>query len=215
MDGTEILFKMKKDGYVPQNNKEKEFVQKLQEEKFAYREKDTSNYKLYDGVCVDEGIEKIVLSSYPQINYLGLFYDRNNFGGVLEIKPKNVHILLNYLAKLEFIDWQKVLGDFKLGEVVKVAIVGYGKNNKNEALEVELPPTIKNIMYKKGKTCFTISMAKNAKERESSDLEFKPIRRSTIDMKLGVNTSQGTFFDKEELDNAKREYVILKTDFYN
>lgn len=47
------------------------------------------------------------------------------------------------------------------------------------------------------------------------NLDFKPIRRSMVKAKLGVYTTLGIFYNKDELDNAKKELIIDKTEFYN
>lgn len=217
MDGTEILFTMKDRGYTPQNKKENEFVNDLVGEGFATIDRETRQYKLLPNVIVEDGIEKIKLSCLPQIKYLGLFFEKNNFIPALEVRPNNVHILLNYLGALKFIDWKRALGEHRLGDMIEFDIVGYGKNDNNEGYKVELPQSARDLYYSKDKKepCFTIGLSKRGRERDTSSLEFKPIRRSVSKAKLGVLTSLGVFYNKEELDNAKKELVIDKTEFYN
>ena len=217
MDGTEILFKMKDCGYVPQNNKEREFVNNLTSSHFAFKDRETNLYKLQSSVMVEDGIEKITLSCLPQVIYLGLFFEKNNFIPSLEVKPDNIHLQLNYLGALKFIDWKRVLDGHSLGETIELFITGYGKNDNNEGYKVELPQSARGLFYSKDhkEPCFTIGLSKRGKERDTMNLDFKPIRRSMVKAKLGVYTTLGIFYNKDELDNAKKELIIDKTEFYN
>lgn len=214
MDGVEILYKLKNTGYNPENRKESEFIDLLKGNGFIAYDFTNRVNKLQDGVIIEESVDEINLMLAPKIFSLDLFLPSNNFTPTLEKKIAQPHIRLNGLSTFERIDWTKILGDHLLGEDVDVSIIAYGKNSSNEGFQVELPEKAKSLCYFKGNPVFTTGLSKGAKEKDTQNLEFKPIRRSAVKTKLGVMTNFGAVYDLAELSTVKKVLKINKADFY-
>ncbi len=218
MDGIEILNKLKTTGYKPENSKEEEFIYALKSNGFVFFDKALSLFKLQPDTIIEDGVEEVRLSLNAKVQSLGLFALNNNFRPSLERVVAEPFLQLNYLGLMEDIDWVKVLGEHSLGETFDCVVVGYAKSSDNEAYQVELPNSVKPLRYCKNKRAdnpyFTVSLSKRGKERDSSLLEFTPIRRTLCKMRLGVKTSQGIFFNKEDIQNAGVSMTINKASFY-
>ncbi len=219
MDGIEILHKLKEVGYKPENAKEEEFIYNLKENGFVFFDRANNLFKLQPETKIEDGAYDVTLTLDAKIQSLALFALNNNFRPSLERVVKNPNVQLNYLGLMDEIDWDKILGDHKLGEEVDCVVVGYAKSPENEAYQVELPASIKSLQYCKNKRasnpCLTVALSKKGKERDSALLEFSPVRRTLIKMRLGVRTSQGVFFEKEQLSNSKLTMKINKAEFYS
>ena len=218
MDGIEILNKLKTAGYKPENSKEEEFIYSLKSNGFIFFDRETSLFRLQPETVIEDDVEEVRLSLDAKVQALGLFALNNNFRPSLEKVVSQPFVQLNYLGLMDEVDWKKVLEDHTLGETVDCVILGYGKSNNNEAYQVELPSSIKSLRYCKNKRAdnpyFTVSLSKRGKERDSSLLEFTPIRRTLCKMRLGVKTSQGVFFSTEQIQNAGIKMTISKASFY-
>ncbi|MBP3630549.1 MAG: hypothetical protein J6J23_03560 [Clostridia bacterium] len=219
MDGIEILHKLKEVGYKPENSKEEEFIYNLKENGFVFFDRASNMFKLQPDTVIEDGAYDVTLTLDAKVQSLALFALNNNFRPSLERVVKNPNVQLNYLGLMEEIDWDKVLGEHKLGEYVDCVIVGYAKSPDNEAYQVELPTSIKSLQYCKNKRasnpCLTVALSKKGKERDSALLEFTPVRRAISKMRLGVKTSQGVYFSKDEISNSKLIMKINKAEFYS
>lgn len=218
MDGIEILNKLKSYGYKPENSKEEEFIYSLKQNGFVYFDRESSLFKLQNDTIIDDGVDEVVLTLDAKVQSLALFAMNNNFNPTLERVVREPNVQLNYLGLMGTVDWSKVLEEHKLGELVDCVVVGYGKSADNEAYQVELPKSIKSLQYCRNKRaddpCFTVSLSRKGKERDSALLEFRPVRRTLTKMRLGVKTSQGVYFSLDEIANAKKVMRINKADFY-
>ena len=218
MDGIEILNKLKTNGYKPENSKEEEFIYSLKTNGFVFFDRETSLFKLQPDTIIEDDVEEVRLALNAKVQSLGLFALNNNFRPSLEKVVHEPFVQLNYLGLMPEVDWAKVLGEHALGETVDCVVVGYAKSNNNEAYQVELPASIKSLHYCKNKRAdnpyFTVSLSRRGKERDSSLLDFTPIRRTLCKMKLGVKTSQGVLFSKEQIQGAGIKMTINKASFY-
>ena len=219
MDGIEILHKLKDVGYRPENSKEEEFIYNLKENGFVFFDRATNLFKLQPETQIEDGAYDVTLTLDAKVQSLALFALNNNFRPSLERVVKNPNVQLNYLGLMNEIDWDKILGEHKLGEDLDCVIVGYAKSSDNEAYQVELPASIKTLQYCKNKRasnpCLTVALSKKGKERDSSLLEFTPVRRTLSKMRLGVKTSLGVCFDKNEIENSRLTMKINKAEFYS
>lgn len=219
MDGMEILRKLQAVGYKPENSKEEEFIYSLKSGGFVFYDKQASLFRLQGDSVIDENVDEVTLTLNAKVQSLALFALNNNFRPSLERVLSEPNVQLNYLGLMEEINWDKVLGEHKLGEVFDCVIVGYAKSADNEAYQVELPKSVRDLQYCKNKhasnPCFTVSLSRKGKERDSSLLAFTPVRRALVKMKLGVKTSQGVFFTRDEIDNARKTMSISKAEFYS
>lgn len=214
MDGVELLYKLKNAGAEPENRKEKEFIDELKRNGLVYFDRQTNLFKLHKEAIIEDGIDEVSVSMSPKLISLVLFVQNDNFVPSLEIKPRELSIQLNYLGNMEVIDWAKILKDKKLGGEYCVAVLGYGKDKNNEGFSVDLPPEVKDIYYGKALPTITIGLSKSGKESQTKNLEFKPIRRTSIKTILGVKTTQGAFTDMAKLNNAKVKCTFNKAEFY-
>ena len=215
MDGVELIYKLKNGGAIAENGKEEEFIDRLKNSGMVVFDRESSKYKLVSEAVVADNVEELIVSTTPKVISLGLYVLNDNFIPSLEVKPKQLSIQLNYLGGLESINWAKILKEKRLGDVFDVTITGYGKNKDNEGYLIELPKELEELYYGKSLPVLTFGMSKFGKESKTKELDFRPIRRALIKVKLGVKTTQGVFFNKEELDTAKKTVVFEKTDFYN
>lgn len=214
MDGVELLYKLKTKGAKAENRKEEDFILELKDHGLVYFEKETGLFRLHEECVVDETTEEVEVSMAPKVISLGLFIKNDNFVPVLQNKPRELFIQLNYLGAMKTIDWERILKGKNLGDEVDVEIVGYGKDENNEGFLVDLPIDVRELAYGKNKSTFTIGLGRFGKEAKTRELEFKPIRRSKITTILGVKTTQGSFKDMEEFKKAKENCVFQKAEFY-
>ena len=219
MDGSEILRKLKETGYKPENSKEEEFILSLKQNGFVFFDKLSSLFRMQPETIINEGVNEITLRLDAKVQNLGLFAVNNNFRPSLERVIKEPYVQLNYLGLMNEVDWSKVLGEHNLGDMVDCVVVGYGASQDNEAYQVELPASVKSLQYCKNKRAsnpyFTVSLSKKGKERDSAMLEFNPLRRTLIKMRLGVKTSQGVFYSREDIEKARLSMIINKAEFYS
>lgn len=108
--------------------------------------------------------------------YTGIFLDKGEifekFPPKLSVTPGHLHVTLSFRGGIE-----SAHEEF-LGEVVKVRVVGYGNDGKNEGLKVELEstnPELQKICDELETPHITLSVSRDARNRDTRNLAFEPL----------------------------------------
>lgn len=217
MDGSEILKKLQQsEGYNPENNKEKSFIEDLRQDGFVYVDRGTKKFKMTKNVEIEENSDEVILNMVPTLYSLELFLMQDNFAREFEVKPRHLGTLINLLTNFKTSDVKGVLGEHKLGKEYTGVITGYAKTDNIEGYKLELPAEILDIK-KVGRGTdgvIVVSKKKGVKDKELFGGEFKNLRRTTVKLKLGVSCDFGVIYSLEELENLKKTKVINKASFY-
>lgn len=86
------------------------------------------------------------------------------------------------------------------GEMVKVKVVGYGNDGKNEGLKVEVCEANQMLSQMANEILvphITISVSADGKPVDTSKLDFYPIEPFFLDMTFGAYTTNGVILEKE------------------
>lgn len=125
--------------------------------------------------------------------YTGIFLDGDNvyklFPPKLFTRIGHPHVTLIYRGGLE-----SAHEEF-LGEIVKVRVIGYGNDGKNEGLQVELEstnPELQKICNEVEVPHITLSISRDSKNRYTKNLAFKPVDKPVeLVGRYGVFTRAG------------------------
>ena len=113
----------------------------------------------------------------------------NRFPPKLSVSIGHLHVTLVYHGGIESAHEEL------LGEEVKIRVIGYANDGKNEALQVELEatnPELQMICKAVVVPHITLSISRDSKHRFSKDLNFEPIDNSIEFMgRYGVFTRSG------------------------
>lgn len=108
--------------------------------------------------------------------YTGIFLDNDDiyshFPSKLSVQVGHPHVTLVYRGGVE-----SAHEEF-LGEMVKVRVVGYGNDGKNEGLKVELVaenPELQNLCNTVEVPHVTLSTSRDSKNRNTKHLKFESI----------------------------------------
>ena len=125
--------------------------------------------------------------------YTGIFLDSNElyslFRPKLSVRVGHPHVTLDYRGGIE-----SAHEEF-LGEVVKIRVIGYGNDGKNEGLLVKLEASNLELQ----KFCdaveiphITLSTSRESKNRFTKGLQFTPLERPIeLTGRYGVFTRAG------------------------
>lgn len=97
--------------------------------------------------------------------YWGIFFS-NEFLTLLENEIQFPHVTFGFRIEMP---------DYILGQECTVNVIGYGLDDKNEALLVELPEEVLDIYSGSNKPHITLSVANDGKPVNSGNLEFMEI----------------------------------------
>lgn len=125
--------------------------------------------------------------------YTGIFLDNAEVYGLfppqLSVQPSHLHVTLSYRGGAESAHEEL------LGKVVKVRIVAYGNNNKNEGLKVELlaeNPELQKLCDAVKVPHISLSASREAKMVNTRFLEFTPLEKPVeLTGRYGVVTRSG------------------------
>lgn len=108
--------------------------------------------------------------------YTGIFLNSDEvykcFPSKLSLQVGHPHVTLVYHGGIESAHEEL------LGEEVKICVVGYANDGKNEALQVKLEatnPELQKICETVAVPHITLSISRDSKHRYSKDLDFEPI----------------------------------------
>ena len=209
-----IIDKLFTTGFSPETKKETSLITNLKDEGFIYFDKSKNQYFARPETVKTETYDEIKLTIKPQINYLGLFVNNDNFTPSLPFNPRDKHILIEYLGKTENAEQslKNILQKgFTLGKTYSLTTQGYGKNESNEGYKLEVPEELTPLMYKGNKIAyFTIGMSKQGKDRDTKNLDFVGVRPTKLLFTLGIHTTFGVFYSLESFNNAGKTKIIDK-----
>lgn len=117
-----------------------------------------------------------------KVIYLGIFIENKNLGGVLENKSDIPHVTLEFRPR--------TIPSKILGKEVKIQVISYGNNNRNEGYKVVLPQEY--ARYFKGEIPhITLSYSNESKALNTKYIEFNKEKSLTLIGKIGVFTDKG------------------------
>lgn len=213
MDGTRIIDDLYGDGFMPEGNREQNFLDNLKARGFVFFDKSIGKFKMKDGVIKTENYDEIVLEMKPIFKSVGLYSLNNNFAPVLAVKILKPNVFVK-LASGNSIN-SLGLGTLKLGVMVDATAVGYAENGKNEAFLIEVDPEIREKLgIKYPKSVMTTSLARGANAKDSKNLDFKGVRPTKIKLTLGAQTTMGDVFTEEDFNALGEKIVLDKARFF-
>ncbi len=125
--------------------------------------------------------------------YTGIFFDDGqilaHFKPRLSVVPGHLHATLSFRGGVESAHEEL------LGEIVKVRVVAYGNNGKNEGLKVELMadnPELQRLCDAVKVPHITLSVSREAKMLDTRFLDFEPLEKPIeLTGRYGVVTRSG------------------------
>ena len=106
--------------------------------------------------------------------------------GKLEKQVENQHITFAFGAAA-----QNLIPKNLMGKTYEVIVSGYGRDNNNEGVKVELPIELRDIYLNTGVPHITISISKIGKPIDTRKLKFSDTQHQTIKIQLGYFTDRG------------------------
>lgn len=123
--------------------------------------------------------------------YIGCFIKDKEFAEILQRIPSNRLDRIIDNPHVTFAYRPEKVDESLFGEEVKIKVVGYGNNDENEGVKVELftsNTTLQNMIDGIGKPHITISVSKKGKAVNTKQLDFCPINSFEINGKFGGYT---------------------------
>jgi hypothetical protein len=160
-----------------------------------------------------EDIEKI----NPEMMYHGFFIDSDELIQKLEgiervpLKRRILtpHVTLKFQPEVEDVH------EDKFGEPVRIKVVGYGNNGKNEGLEVEVEtfdPIFQDLVEKVPVQHITLSLADGALAQDTSGIEFHRLdEQFYIDAVYGATDKNVIATDEEIGEKADESKKVFRT----